>query len=1007
MCLVTIIVQKKKENQIPTAFEAFVPEIYMPRLQFFIRMLLGTMALTYFNYIPIPPLIFNVNQINLIIVSYYTFHIFWWWYYKRYGIKIIMLRLGSWIDILAAVVAILCDPFAIPPMILLLLIAAIGNGIQHGLYVIAESMIGALILGLASLVTHYSLLGKWPTYNMYFYLFLIVVGVYYSYLLVRRIELMKMEAMKISEYDSLTGIRNRRAFLNAAEYLLSLSVRSTIPLVFIFADLDNFKNVNDKFGHEMGDKVLKHFSEMARSIFRKSDIIARYGGDEFVMILTNASLGDAELAVQRLQNEFRIWARNSGLQTGVSFGMAMVSKGENNLDDILRRADAALYESKSKGCEISKVAPIVETKNGINEGASFSEAAQLRSIPVTHILRNGSGDCHPPEQPEDPLQNNLFNQLEKKILDMETANQQLRILVEEHRLQFQNILDVVFMIGVDLNILSISPSVEILLGYKAEEFIGQPVSALSHILTPQSLKRAITNLSMMLNGKNIPVADYEFVTKDGTLKHAEIHGSPLIRNGQVVGTISVARDITDRKKAEEALLENEALHRQREERYRNILDNMEEAYYEVDLKGNLTFFNTPAVSNLGYTDDEMMGMNFRQYVDKASEHKVFEAFHKVFLTGESSKGIDWELISKAGEKKPIESSISLMRDTQGHPIGFRGIIRDITDRKKTEEALRESEEKYRLIFEYSPLGHFYFDQKGVIVTCNDNFVKLIGSSREAIVGINMLLLPDKKLVKSIQKALNGDTAFYEDVYYSTTAGKATPVRAFFAPIKMGDKSSLGGVAIIEDITNYKRAEEDLKKSLEQLRRAMLATIQALSQIMETKDPYTSGHQKRTTNLARAIATEMHLPSDQIEGIRVAGAIHDIGKLSVPAEILSKPSKLAAAEYSLIKEHAHQGYEILKDVESPWPLAEIVHQHHERMNGSGYPRGLEGENILIEARILAVADVVEAMASYRPYRPALGIDKALEEIEKNKGVLYDILVADTCLHLFKEKGFKID
>ena len=493
--------QEKKENQISTAFEAFVPEIYMPRLQFFIRMLLGTMALTYFNYIPIPPLIFTVTQINLIIVSYYAFHVLWWWYYKRYGTKIIMLRLGSWIDILAAVVAILCDPFAIPPMILLLLIAAIGNGIQHGLYVIAESMIGALILGLAALVTHFSLLGKWPPYNMYFYLFLIVVGVYYSYLLVRRIELMKIEAMKISEYDSLTGIRNRRAFLNAAEYLLSLSVRSTIPLVFIFADLDNFKTVNDQFGHEMGDKVLKHFSEMARSIFRKSDVIARYGGDEFVMILTNASLGDAELAVQRLQNEFRNWARNSGLQTGVSFGMAMVSKGENNLDDILRRADAALYEAKTKGCEISKAAPIVETENGAAEGESFSEAAQLRSIPVTHIFRHGSGECHPPEQPEDHLQMNLFNQLEKKILDKETANQQLRISVEEYRLQFENILDVVFMIGTDLNILSISPSVEKLLGYKAEDFIGQPVSDLSHILTPQSFKRAISNVSMMLKVK--------------------------------------------------------------------------------------------------------------------------------------------------------------------------------------------------------------------------------------------------------------------------------------------------------------------------------------------------------------------------------------------------------------------------------------------------------------------------------------------------------------------------
>ena len=148
------------------------------------------------------------------------------------------------------------------------------------------------------------------------------------------------------------------------------------------------------------------------------------------------------------------------------------------------------------------------------------------------------------------------------------------------------------------------------------------------------------------------------------------------------------------------------------------------------------------------------------------------------------------------------------------------------------------------------------------------------------------------------------------------------------------------------------------------------------------------------------------PQEKIDGIRMAGSIHDIGKLSIPAEILSKPTKLSEIEFSLIKEHARQGYEILKDVESPWPLAEIVHQHHERMDGSGYPRNLKGDEILIEARILAVADVVEAMASHRPYRPALGIDAALNEIEKNRGILYDNTVADACLRLFREKGFQI-
>ncbi len=152
---------------------------------------------------------------------------------------------------------------------------------------------------------------------------------------------------------------------------------------------------------------------------------------------------------------------------------------------------------------------------------------------------------------------------------------------------------------------------------------------------------------------------------------------------------------------------------------------------------------------------------------------------------------------------------------------------------------------------------------------------------------------------------------------------------------------------------------------------------------------------------------MGFAQEKIDGIRMAGSIHDIGKLSIPAEILSKPTKLTEIEFSLIKEHSRKGYEMLKDVESPWPLAEIVYQHHERMDGSGYPRNLKGDEILMEARILAVADVVEAMASHRPYRPGLGIDAALEEISKNSGILYDPEVVDACLRLFHEKGYKFE
>jgi putative nucleotidyltransferase with HDIG domain len=198
-----------------------------------------------------------------------------------------------------------------------------------------------------------------------------------------------------------------------------------------------------------------------------------------------------------------------------------------------------------------------------------------------------------------------------------------------------------------------------------------------------------------------------------------------------------------------------------------------------------------------------------------------------------------------------------------------------------------------------------------------------------------------------------------------------------------------------------------KETEEKLQKALEGTIQALGQTTETRDPYTAGHQRRVTQLACAIAEEMDVSSEQIEGIRVAGLMHDIGKISVPAEILSKPSQLTDTEFSLIKAHPQGAYDILKTIDFPWPVANIVFQHHERLDGSGYPHALKGEDIILEARILAVADVVEAMVSHRPYRPALGIDKALEELSDNKGVKYDSEVVNACLKLFAEGGFEFD
>ncbi len=207
------------------------------------------------------------------------------------------------------------------------------------------------------------------------------------------------------------------------------------------------------------------------------------------------------------------------------------------------------------------------------------------------------------------------------------------------------------------------------------------------------------------------------------------------------------------------------------------------------------------------------------------------------------------------------------------------------------------------------------------------------------------------------------------------------------------------------VIETRRAEDQLQTTLDRLEKALEGTIHAMSLTIEMRDLYTAGHQRRVSSLAVAIGEEMHLPLDKIEGVRMAGIIHDIGKIAMPAEILTKPTRLTKTEFQLIKDHPRIGYDILKSISFPWPVAHIILQHHERMDGSGYPDSLLGDAILLEARILSVADVVEALSSHRPYRPALGLDKALEEIRRGRGIRYDMRVVDACIKLFKEGRFK--
>ncbi|MGE5418365.1 MAG: HD domain-containing phosphohydrolase [Acidobacteriota bacterium] len=324
-------------------------------------------------------------------------------------------------------------------------------------------------------------------------------------------------------------------------------------------------------------------------------------------------------------------------------------------------------------------------------------------------------------------------------------------------------------------------------------------------------------------------------------------------------------------------------------------------------------------------------------------------------------------------------------------------------RKRAELALRESEAKYRHFFESSKEMIYIARPEGQFIDVNPALVENSGYSREELLNMKVADLYDTSGIIELLDLFKRQ-GFVKDflsmMRQKNGSYRTTLVNLVARCNEMNKIIEYHGT--IHDITERKRAEEDLKRSLEQLQRSMEAVIHAMASTIERRDPYTAGHQERVARLASAIASAMGLPAEQVNGLKMAAAIHDIGKIYVPAEILSRPGRITELEFSLIKTHPTVGFEILRKIDFPWPIAKIVLQHHERLDGSGYPAGLRKEEILLESKILAVADVMEAMVSHRPYRPALPEEEAVKEIMTNKNRLYDPVVVDCCLSLWNDK-----
>lgn len=305
----------------------------------------------------------------------------------------------------------------------------------------------------------------------------------------------------------------------------------------------------------------------------------------------------------------------------------------------------------------------------------------------------------------------------------------------------------------------------------------------------------------------------------------------------------------------------------------------------------------------------------------------------------------------------------------------------------------------------SPLGIAAVDLDGNIRLWNEAAERNSGWSKDEVIGQSIKILSSdswEAYEELRQRTLKREVFTSLPMSVTRKDGSKNTISYSTAPILDVENHVVGTMAVLYDITEKIRMETALKDSLEKMSRVLNETVEALASAVESRDPYTASHQRRVASLACGIAGEMGSMSvEQVQGIRTAAVLHDIGKLYVPFELLNKPGDLKDIELALIKSHPQAGYDILENIEFPWPVARIVQQHHERVDGSGYPAGLQGEKILMEARIIGVADVVEAMSSHRPYRPSKGIEAALEEINKGRGSLYDPQVVDACLDLCRK------
>jgi PAS domain S-box-containing protein/putative nucleotidyltransferase with HDIG domain len=643
------------------------------------------------------------------------------------------------------------------------------------------------------------------------------------------------------------------------------------------------------------------------------------------------------------------------------------------------------------------------------------------------------------------LANNLGVQIEKTRL-FEKIKQSEESLHESEKFLnsvIENIPDMIFVKDAqDLRFVRFNKAGEELLGLSKQEMYGKNDY---DFFPPTEAKHFIQKDKETLKKKQlIDIPEETILTKtrgERILHTKKITILDEIGNPQYL--LGISEDITEHKRAIEALRESN-------ERFSNAFEFAPIGMSLVGINGNYLQVNHAFCEIIGYSEKELLQNNF-QAITHPDDLKVDLDYVRQMLAGDiSSYQMEKRYVHKSGDIIWVFLSVSLVHDIERKPLYFLSQILDISKRKRSEQLLNTLNQATIAMAQALKPEEIFIavakELKKLDFTCMlfpiDDFNKNMFATYLTLVsapsntsekkpGIKQenFLIPidaidmykeavqEKKAVfaEKTSKIINQVFPKFSKVVSSKFAQQLRSSNIIVAPLVVEEKAV--GIFLVQSdnltrldipsvtaFANQLAAAWNKAKLTSKLQQTMSGIIQTIAMTVEMRDPYTYGHQKRVSDMAAAIAAEMRLSGEQVEGVRTAGIIHDLGKIYVPAEILSKPGKLSPLEFELVKTHSKVGFDLLKNIEFPWPLAQIVYQHHEKMNGSGYPQGLEGEKILIEAKIITVADVFEAMSSHRPYRPALDKIIARNEIAKNKNTLFDPIVVDAFIKVL-DKGYK--